>query len=452
MSLHSRQQIDRHIPAATELRGTEAVVGERTECSPEHALVDARIERAADRAIGLLEMTTACSAARTPADVAAVGVTLGCTALGAPRGLMYLLDDDGAALELVRVNEYPPEVVAALQRIPVDIDAPIPEVVRTGEALFFETAEAVLTRYPHLVGARSPGDNALAVVPLVVGGHVPGALGFIFREAHPFDAEERIFILALARQCAQALDRARLYEAAERACAVAEAANRAKDEFLATLSHELRTPLTAILGWSNILRTRAPEPLMLGRGLQTIERNAQALVQLIENVLDVSGIVAGNLHVELGLVEPAVIVRGAIDLVQGAAEAKEITIDAVIEDGMAPLAADGARLQQITWNLLSNAIKFTRKGGRIEVRLDRIGAGVRLRVIDAGLGIDAAFLPRIFDRFQQADTSKTRAHGGLGLGLAIVKHLVERHDGTITAESKGVGLGATFTVTIPTSL
>jgi len=411
-----------------------------------------KLERAADRATLLQEVTEACSEASVPAAVAAVVVTRGSVALGALRGFMYLLTEDGAALELVQVTAHAREVDAALRRFPMDCDVPITQVIRTEEALFFESTEVLLSQYPHLAGMQDPGDEALAILPLLVDGRALGALGFVFGGARLFDAEERDFLPTLARQCALALDRARLFEVAAHARAAAEAADRAKDDFLATLSHELRTPLTAILGWAHILRTRAPAPGERGRALQVIERNAHALVQLIEDILDVSRLVAGELHLELQSVDPAAIIRDAIDVARPSAEAKRITIEVAIEEGIGTLAADRARLRQITWNLLSNAIKFTPKGGRIEVRLDRLGAGVRLRVIDAGLGIDASFLPQVFDRFRQADSSKTRSHGGLGLGLAIVKHLVERHDGTVTAESGGVGLGATFTVTLPTSL
>ncbi len=189
--------------------------------------------------------------------------------------------------------------------------------------------------------------------------------------------------------------------------------------------------------------------MALGRPLEIIERNAKALVQLIEDMLDVSRIVAGKLRLDLRPVDPAAVVRAAIDVMRPAAEAKRIVIDPAIDDAAGTLAADPVRLQQIAWNLLSNAVKFSPKGSRIEVRLERCAGGVRFQVIDAGAGIDAEFLPFVFERFRQADGSNTRAQGGLGLGLAIVKHLVELHEGTITADSAGPGHGATFTVTLP---
>ena len=256
-------------------------------------------------------------------------------------------------------------------------------------------------------------------------------------------------MLAFARQCAQALDRASAYEAEAKARAAAEAANRAKDEFLSTLSHELRTPLTSILGWANMLRTRAPQVPSMAKGLETIERNATAQARLIEDILDVSRIVAGRLRLSTRRVYPGPIVRAALEVVRPAAEAKLVRIETRIDAEVGTLEADPDRLHQIACNLLSNAVKFTPREGTIDVRLERHADGVRLRVSDDGEGIEARFLPHIFERFRQADGSQTRSHGGLGLGLAIVKHLVELHEGTITAESAGPGRGATFTVTLP---
>jgi signal transduction histidine kinase/CheY-like chemotaxis protein len=275
-------------------------------------------------------------------------------------------------------------------------------------------------------------------------------MGFLFDGEESFNNEERAFLNAFAEQCAQALDRACAYEGEARTRAAAEAANRAKDEFLSTLSHELRTPLTAILGWARILRLRTLEPAT-ARALAIIERNARTQARLIEDILDISGIVSGKLRLALRLVEPAAIVRAAIDAARPAAETKGVQIDVGIDESVGTLVADSDRLQQIVWNLLSNAIKFTSKGGTIKVLLDRHGEAARLRIVDDGEGIEVGFLPHVFERFRQEDASDTRSHGGLGLGLAIVKHLVELHRGTVTASSAGVGQGATFTVIFPLS-
>jgi len=228
--------------------------------------------------------------------------------------------------------------------------------------------------------------------------------------------------------------------------AEAEAANRMKDEFLATLSHELRTPLHAILGWSHVLRSSWPDPRTFNRAVETIERNARAQEQLVSDVLDVSRIVVGKLRLDLQPVDMAGIVDAALAAVGPTADAKGVRLEHALDRGIGQVLADRGRLQQIAWNLLSNAIKFTPTGGRVEVHLKRVGDEAALAVQDSGSGIDAELLPHVFERFRQADSSTTRKHGGLGLGLALVRHLVELHGGTVRAESEGAGRGSRFTV------
>jgi len=235
----------------------------------------------------------------------------------------------------------------------------------------------------------------------------------------------------------------------QRARAEAEAANRVKDEFLATLSHELRTPLTSMLGWANILRQAPIEQETLNRGLEVIERNARVQTQLIDDLLEVSRIVSGKLHLDVHPVELSSVVEAAITVVRPAVDAKSIRLNFTSEPDLGAISADSARLQQIVWNLLSNAVKFTPEHGQIDVLLERVEDHARLTVSDSGRGINPEFLPRVFDRFRQADSSTTRKYGGLGLGLAIVRQLVELHGGTVHAESKGAGRGASFSVTFP---
>ena len=244
-------------------------------------------------------------------------------------------------------------------------------------------------------------------------------------------------------------ERGQLLLRAERARAEAEAANRIKDEFLATLSHELRTPLTSLLGWSSVLREARRDEKVLVQGLEAIDRNAKVQAQLIDDLLDVSRIVSGKLNLDVRPLDLASVARAAINVVQPAADAKGITLDYYAEHGLGAISADSARLHQIIWNLLSNAVKFTPHGGKISVRVEPDGPNARVTVKDTGQGIDAEFLPRVFDRFRQADSSTTRSFGGLGLGLAIVRHLVELHGGTVSAQSDGVGKGATFSATFP---
>lgn len=230
---------------------------------------------------------------------------------------------------------------------------------------------------------------------------------------------------------------------------LAEDATRAKDEFLAVASHELRTPLTAILGWLHLLKETNNDPEMLPEALEVIERNANLQAQLVSDILDISRIATGKLHLDIQTVDIAKVVRDAIDVVRPAIEAKHITLSVELSEVHEVVTGDPGRLQQICWNVLSNATKFTPKHGRIEVKLFRVNSSVAITVADSGEGIPADFLPYVFDRFRQADQAKTRKHGGLGLGLAIVKDLVELHGGTIVAHSGGAGKGATFEVRLP---
>lgn len=231
--------------------------------------------------------------------------------------------------------------------------------------------------------------------------------------------------------------------------AEAEGANRAKDEFLSILSHELRTPLNAILGWSAMLRQRTLSEDKVLRALETIERNAKSQAQLIEDILDISRIITGKLRLQVRPVNLVPVIESAIESVRLAAEAKSIRLQSRIDSQAGLLLGDANRLQQVLWNLLSNALKFTPKDGRVEIRLERVNSHAEITVSDTGLGISSDFLPFVFDRFRQHDSSTTRSYGGLGLGLAIVRQLVELHGGTVTVVSPGIGQGTTFTVTLP---
>ncbi|HJQ26187.1 MAG TPA: ATP-binding protein [Blastocatellia bacterium] len=231
--------------------------------------------------------------------------------------------------------------------------------------------------------------------------------------------------------------------------AEAESANRIKDEFLATVSHELRTPLNAIIGWTHLLNRSELDEATMRRAVETIERNARSQAQLIEDILDMSRVIAGKLRLKISDVDLATVINAAIDAVQLAATAKGIHLEVTLDPSARHISGDAARLQQVIWNLLSNAIKFTPAEGRVEVRLERAGDNARIRVTDTGEGIHRDFLPFIFDRFRQADGTSTRRHGGLGLGLAIVRHLTELHGGAVYADSPGPGYGASFTVELP---
>jgi PAS domain S-box-containing protein len=229
----------------------------------------------------------------------------------------------------------------------------------------------------------------------------------------------------------------------------AEEAGRLKDEFLATVSHELRTPITAIVGWTQLLRMGGLDAAERQRALDIIERNATLQTRLIDDLLDVSRTIAGKLVLNVEPTSPARAIEAAVDSVRPAAEGKNIHLDVEVDRRIAEIRADPDRLQQIVWNLLTNAIKFTPDGGRVEVRLRQSGSAVKISVSDTGEGIGREFLPYVFDRFRQADSSLRRKRGGLGLGLAIVRHLTELHGGTVTAHSDGPGRGSTFVVELP---
>jgi signal transduction histidine kinase len=226
-------------------------------------------------------------------------------------------------------------------------------------------------------------------------------------------------------------------------------ASRLKDEFLATLSHELRTPLNAILGYARMLRRGQVQGDKSDRAIEVIERNATALAQIVEDVLDVARITTGKVRLNVQAVDPVDLVRNAILSVEPAADARGVGIETIVRHHVGMIAADADRLQQVLWNLLSNAVKFTGRGGAIQVELSKSEGDVEIVVSDTGVGIAPDFLPYLFDRFRQGDARPTREQGGLGLGLAIARHFIEMHGGTISASSRGEGQGSTFSVRLP---
>jgi PAS domain S-box-containing protein len=230
---------------------------------------------------------------------------------------------------------------------------------------------------------------------------------------------------------------------------VAQEASRVKDEFLATLSHELRTPLNAILGYTRMLRSGLIAAEKQGRALDTIERNATSLTEIIEDVLDVSRIISGKLRLSVRPVDLQAVIRDSLEAVRPAADARGIRIECILDAGEAPVSGDPERLQQVMWNLVSNAVKFSERDGRVQIRLERVDPHVHIVVSDTGIGIAPEFVPYVFERFRQAEPGITRSYGGLGLGLAITRHLVEMHGGTVDVTSGGRGKGATFLVKIP---
>jgi signal transduction histidine kinase/ActR/RegA family two-component response regulator len=288
----------------------------------------------------------------------------------------------------------------------------------------------------------------IAIRPIGTNAELGVIAAAFFDESSPNPADNLILNVAVS-QTVIAVQNARLLRSVQAARKQAEAANRMKDQFVATVSHELRTPLTAILGWANMLRTGELDSSQTKLAVETIERNARLQDQLVNDLLDLARITTGKLRLNVSPIDPVSPVEAAVETLRPAAEAKAIRIQKIIDTSVGAISGDPDRLQQVVWNLLSNAIKFTPKDGRIQVRLERINSHLEIIVSDTGIGIKQEFLPFVFDRFRQADSTETRSHGGLGLGLAIVRHLVELHGGEVRADSHGEGQGATFTVKLP---
>jgi PAS domain S-box-containing protein len=273
-------------------------------------------------------------------------------------------------------------------------------------------------------------------------GDVIGGLFFGHPEVGRFTDHHERLAIGIASWASVALENARLF-------GMVQDASRLKDEFLATLSHELRTPLNAVLGYARMLRAGVVGADKQARAVETIERNATSLTQIVEDVLDISRIVSGKIRLQVEPVDLPAIVGNAVEALSPAADAKGVRIETVLDPNAGPVSGDPERLQQVLWNLLSNAVKFTGRGGRVQVRLARVSSHVELSVADTGVGIAPEFLPHVFERFRQADASTARERGGLGLGLSIARQLAEMHGGTIDAASGGLGQGSTFTLKLP---
>jgi len=325
-------------------------------------------------------------------------------------------------------------------------------VWRTGQP--YRTADHRVDPYRHRALAallEKEGTVASLVVPIHLRDHVEGLIYLDRRSSEPFTERDEQLVRRFADHAAVAIQNAHLLAAEKTARGDAEVANRAKDEFLAVLSHELRTPLNAVYGWARMLRAGDVGDDGRDRALDVIIRNANAQVQLIDDLLDISRVVTGKMRLDLRRVDLKRVVESVLDAVRPAAEAKAIRLETVLDPRAEPVTGDQARLEQVVWNLVMNAVKFT-PGGQIEVAVRRVNAHVEIVVSDTGRGIAPDVLPFIFDRFRQGDSSSTRAHGGLGLGLALVKHLVELHGGTVVARSPGQGQGATFVVSLPLTI
>ncbi|MEH2084829.1 MAG: PAS domain S-box protein [Nostoc sp.] len=439
---------------AEELAGRAAIAVDNARLYREAQQSQQAALHVASRITRLQAITAALSESLTPTQVAEVIVEQGIAALGASFVFVALLTQSGTELEIVRTVGDQQEIIDSSRRFSINAPAPLAEAVRTKQPIWQRPTETRVARYSNLAQEYAQYNySAWISIPLIIEGRAIGGMSLAFTEIQKFNQDDRAFMLALAQQCAQAMERARLYEAEQTARKAAENANRIKDEFLAVLSHELRSPLNPILGWSKLLQTKKLDEKTIPQALKTIERNAKLQAQLIEDLLDISRILQGKISLNIYPVDLTSVISAAMETVRLSAEAKSIEMHISLEPNLGQVLGDSSRLQQIVWNLLSNAVKFTPEGGRVDIRLSSCSKSnsnsAIIQVSDTGKGIDPNFLPYVFEYFRQENSSTTRKFGGLGLGLAIVRHLVELHGGTVQVESEGEDQGATFTVRLP---
>jgi signal transduction histidine kinase/ActR/RegA family two-component response regulator len=417
----------------------------------EHAETLATLNRAGEQLAGELNLE------RVVQAVADAGTRLTRAQVGA---FFYnVVGADGAAQMLYTLSGISPDRFA---HFPMPRDTAVFGPTFHGEGVVRSDDITKDPRYGHnapyngVPPGHVPVRSYLAVPVASRAGEVLGGLFFGHPEVGVFTARDEAVIAGLASQAAIAIDNARLYrriqellESERAARADAERVNRTKDEFLASLSHELRTPLNAVIGWTHLIRGGHLSEEKTRRALETIERNAAIQSRLVEDLLDMSRIVTGRIQIGMEAIDLRGVVQESLAVVRPTADAKGVSIDAVVGESPVRIKGDPHRLQQVLWNVLANAVKFTPAGGQVQVTLSTVDGRAELVVSDTGIGIDPTFLPFVFDRFRQADGSFTREHGGLGLGLSIVRSLVEMHAGTIEAGSAGAGLGATFTIRFP---
>jgi signal transduction histidine kinase/CheY-like chemotaxis protein len=409
---------------------------------------ETRYRALATRTTRLHSLTAALSEAVTVDAVAKAVVQQGNVVVGATSGSVLLLVENGGALSVLHAEAYGRSVRDA-SRIAVELGLCEADALQTRAPIFIASWDESQERYWR--SATSAADAAYvstAVLPLLVEGAPAGVLRFDFSVPVNFDSEYTALLVSVAQHCTQALDRARLYEAEQRARADAEEANRHKDEFLSIVSHELRSPLNAVLGWAAMLQKDTSDKALTARAVQSIHDNAARQARLIDDLLDVSRIVAGRTSLDLQEIDLGALIIGVVESFIPVAATSDVELG-VPQLPSAVVMGDPRRLEQVFFNLLANALKFTEPGGRIDIVAALVNSHVDVRVHDTGIGIEPEFLPYVFEPFRQANSTTTRNHGGLGLGLSIAKQLVDAHNGTIRVESDGPGKGTTFIVGLP---
>jgi K+-sensing histidine kinase KdpD/CheY-like chemotaxis protein len=408
---------------------------------------EARYRALAARTSRLHALTAALSEALTLAAVAKAVVRQGKLVVGAQAGSVTQLVANGTQFEVLADDSSSDDRRGS--RFAASSGLCLTTAVDTRQPVFVGSfAQWQRDYWRSAAHAADGGFESTAALPLMAEGLPLGVLSFHFTARVNFDDDFRALLTSVAQHCAQALDRARLYETEHGARTDAEAENRLKDDFLSIVSHELRTPLNAILGWAAMLRTGSLDAARTVRAIQAVHDNASRQARLIDELLDVSRIAAGRAALDLQKLDLGEVLRGAVESILPAAEAQGVTVH-LQDAGPIQLDGDIRRLEQVFLNLLSNAVKFTPAGERIDVRVAAGDRRVEVQVADTGIGIEPEFLPHVFDRFRQADSHTTRVHGGLGLGLSIARHLVDAHGGSIAVHSDGRERGTTFAVTLP---
>lgn len=404
----------------------------------------------ANRMAQIQALTVALTAALTPADVATVILDHAVRALRAQGGLVAMLTADGEALTIIDSLGYPPEMVAVGMRLPLISPGPLVDAVCSRTPVFVESRAAAAARYPQLVGVfEQTRLHAWANIPLLVDGHVVGALELSFRAPRTLD-HEQAFLSTLARQCAQAMDRARLYAAEQAARAQAEEAVRQRDIFFSVAAHELRTPLTSLLGQAQVLQRRLAREEQVSerqrRGATVVVEQAQRLSRMVAALLDISRIEQGRLSLECGLLDLGALVRRIVE------ESRPIysahSLDCSTPDGPLPMLGDALRLEQVVQNLLGNAVKYSAAGSIVRIAVLREGQEALITVADQGMGIPQDALDQIFRRFYRAANVSARHLTGMGVGLSVVHEIVTLHGGRVEVVSRE-GVGSTFIVVLP---